>query len=329
MSDAIVGQERAVRFLTQMLQKGNIPTALLFTGIDGIGRQRAAVALGMALNCSNPVGMAACRKCAPCRKMISGSHPDIVMVEPDGMSIKIDQVRAISRQLKFAPLEGGWRMVIINDAQAMNLEASNAMLKILEEPPRRTILILTASQTTDLLPTIVSRCQQIAFRPIPQEKVAQLLVEERGLDRQTARTLAISTKGSLGKALSTDVENWKAWRDSLIGQIVALSGKTMQSLFSFAETLSGAKDRLADSLEIIMIWFRDVIMFKFTPDRIINEDFETEIRSASKRESVNSLLEKVEAVHSAQKAIERNANARLTIEVMLLRLRRCDQTAPQ
>jgi DNA polymerase-3 subunit delta' len=320
MSDAIIGQERAVRFLTHMIQKGNIPSALLFTGIDGIGRQRTAMAFGMALNCLNPVGMASCRKCAPCRKMVSGSHPDIVIVEPDGMSIKIDQVRAISRQLRFAPLEGGWRMVIINDAQAMNLEASNAMLKILEEPPRRTILILTASQKTDLLPTIVSRCQQIAFRPIPHEKVAQLLIEERGLDRQTARRLAISTKGSLGKALPTDIDNWKAWRSSLIEQIVALPGKTMQSLFSFAETLCGAKDRLSDSLDMMMMWFRDVIMCKVTPDRIINEDFETEIRSASKRESVDSLLEKVEAVHSAQKAIARRANARLTVEVMLLRL---------
>jgi DNA polymerase-3 subunit delta' len=210
--------------------------------------------------------------------------------------------------------------VIINDAQAMNLEASNAMLKILEEPPKLTVFILTATQTTDLLPTIVSRCQQIAFRPIPHEKVEQLLIEDRGLDVQTARTLAISTKGSLGKALSTDVEKWKAWRSDLLEQIFALSGETMQPLLAFAETLSEAKDRLADALEMIMMWFRDVLMFKLTPDKIINGDFETEIQSASERESISSLLEKVEAVHSAQKAISRNANSRLTVEVMLLNL---------
>ncbi len=329
MFDAIIGQERPARFLTQMLEKRSIPTALLFTGVDGIGRQRTAITLGMALNCPNPVGVSACGKCDSCRKVISGSHPDIVTVEPEGVFIKIDQVRDISRQLRFAPLEGGWRIVIINDAQAMNLEASNAMLKVLEEPPRHTIFILTASQTTDLLPTIVSRCQQIAFRPIPHEKVAQLLIEDRGLDRQTARTLAITTKGSLGKALSMDVEKWKAWRSSLVEQISTLSGETIQPLFAFAESLSGAKDRLADALEMIMMWFRDVLMFKVTPDRIINEDFETKIRLASQRESVSSLLEKVEAVHSAQKAISRNANARLTIEVMLLHLRRSDQTAVQ
>jgi len=329
MFDAIIGQERPARFLAQMLQKRNIPTALLFTGVDGIGRQRTAMALGMALNCSSPVGMSACGKCASCRKVISGSHPDIVIVKPDGVFIKINQVREISKQLKFAPLEGGWRIVIINDAQAMNLEASNAILKILEEPPKRTIFILTASQTTDLIPTIVSRCQQIAFRPIPYERVAQLLIEDRGLDRKTARTLAISTKGSLGKALSMDVEKWKEWRSSIVEQISTLSGDTIQPLFAFAETLSGDKNRLADALEMIMMWFRDVLMSKVTPDRIISEDFENKIRLASQEESVDSLLEKVEAVHSAQKAILRNANARLTIDVMLLRLRRGDGTAVQ
>jgi DNA polymerase-3 subunit delta' len=303
-----------------MLQKGSIPTALLFTGVDGIGKQTTAVALGMALNCLNPVGVSACGKCTSCRKVISGFHPDIITVKPEGVFIKIDQVRDISRQLKFAPLEGGWRIVIINDAQAMNLEASNAMLKILEEPPKHTVFVLTASQTTDLLPTIVSRCQQIAFRPIPYEKVAQLLMEDRGLDKQTARTLAISTKGSLGKALSTDGEQWKEWRSTLVEHVSALSEETLQPLFAFAETLSKDKGKVADALEMIMMWYRDILMVKVVPGRTINVDFETKIRKAAEGESVESLLEKVEAVHSAQKAISRNANPRLTIEVMLLRL---------
>ena len=174
--ESIIGQERPIRFLTQILQKRSIPHAMLFTGVDGIGKQTTARALGMALNCLNPVGVSACGECPPCQKVISGTHPDMITVKPEGAFIKIDQVRAVSRQLRFAPLEGNWRVVIINDAQALNLEASNAILKILEEPPKGTVIILTATQTTDLLPTIVSRCQQVAFRPIPYEKVAEVLV---------------------------------------------------------------------------------------------------------------------------------------------------------
>jgi len=318
--DSIIGQERPIRFLTQMLKKKNIPHAMLFTGVDGIGKRTTAMALGMALNCSNPVGVSACGECPSCQKVISGAHPDMITIRPEGVFIKIDQVRALSRQLRFAPLEGNWRVVIINDAQAMNLEASNAILKVLEEPPKGTFIILTASQTTDLLPTIVSRCQQVAFRPIPYEKVAEVLVELQGLDRQTATTLAVSTKGSLGKALSVDGEKWTVWRARFVEQISSFSIRSIQPVFGFVAAIASDKDRLVDALDMIMTWFRDVLMCKVSPERIINKDFMTKIQNASQGRSVNELLEKVEAVYAAQTAISQNANPRLALEVMMMRV---------
>ena len=320
--DSIIGQERPIRFLTQMLKNKNIPHAMLFTGVDGIGKRTTAMALGMALNCPSPVGVSACGECPSCQKVISGAHPDMITVRPEGAFIKIDQVRALSRQLRFAPLEGSRRVVIINDAQAMNLEASNAILKVLEEPPKGTFIILTANQTTDLLPTIVSRCQQVAFRPIPYEKVADVLVELQGLDRQTATTLAVSTKGSLGKALSVDGEKWSVWRARLVEQIASLSIRSIQPVFGLVAAIASDKDRLVDALDMIMTWFRDVLMCKVSPERIINKDFMTKIQNASQGRSVNELLEKVEAVYAAQTAISQNSNPRLALEVMMLRVLR-------
>lgn len=318
--DSIIGQERPIRFLTQMLKKKNIPHAMLFTGVDGIGKRTTAMALGMALNCTNPVGVSACGECPSCQKVISGAHPDMITIRPEGAFIKINQVRALSRQLRFAPLEGSWRVVIINDAQAMNLEASNAILKVLEEPPKNTFIVLTASQTTDLLPTIVSRCQQVAFRPIPYEKVAEVLVELQGLDRQTATTLAVSTKGSLGKALSVDGEKWTVWRARFVEQISSFSIRSIQPVFGFVAAIASDKDRLVDALDMIMTWFRDVLMCKVSPERIINKDFMTKIQNASQGRSVNELLEKVEAVYAAQTAISQNSNPRLALEVMMMRV---------
>jgi DNA polymerase-3 subunit delta' len=318
--ESIIGQERPIRFLTQILQKRSIPHAMLFTGVDGIGKQTTARALGMALHCLNPVGVSACGECPSCRKVISGAHPDMITVKPEGAFIKIDQVRAVSRQLRFAPLEGNWRIVIISDAQALNLEASNAILKILEEPPKGTVIILTATQTMDLLPTIVSRCQQVAFRPIPYEKVAEVLVELRGLDRQTATILAVSTNGSLGKTLSVDAEKWTIWRTGLLEQIASLSIRSIQPVFAFADALARDKDGLADALDMIMTWFRDVLMCKVSPERIINKDFLTEVQHASQGRAVNELLEKVGAVYTAQTAISQNSNPRLAIEVMMMRV---------
>ena len=164
--DSIIDQERPIRILLSLLFHGTIPHALLFTGIEGVGKKTAAVALAMACNCRRPVAVEPCGECAACRKIAAGAHPDILRVSPAGAMIKIDQIRELCQVLTMKPYEARVRVVIIADAHTLNPAAGNALLKMLEEPPARTVLILTAPQTGDLLPTIVSRCQHIRFKPI-------------------------------------------------------------------------------------------------------------------------------------------------------------------
>lgn len=318
---SIIGQERAIRLLSRMLHNDRLVHALVFTGIDGIGRQTTAKALAMALNCANRVGVSACNECRSCQKVISGNHPDVIIVERSGAFIKIDQVRSLRQQLRFAPLERGRRVIIINDAQTMNAEASNAMLKILEEPPKDTHIILTASQVTDLLPTIASRCQHIGFRPIPVAKIADVLVAKKNLDQETATALAILTKGSLGRALSADANKWMAWRKQVLERVGAVSKESTQELFVFAEALASDKATLEDALDMMTTWFRDVLMCKFQPEKILNGDFMENIQGASKECSVDEILEKLAAVSATQSAILKRANPRLALEVMMVRLR--------
>ncbi len=319
--ESIIGQERAIRLLSRMLQNGRLAHALLFTGIDGSGRQTTAKALAMALNCANPVGVSACGVCRSCQKVISGNHPDVIIVRPSGAFIKIDQARALRKHLRFAPLERGRRVIIVNDAQTMNPEASNAMLKILEEPPNDTHIILTASQTTDLLPTIVSRCQNIHFRPIPVGKIAEVLVAQDNLDQDTATALAILAKGSLGRVLSADAKKWMAWREQFLGRVGSLSRQSVEELFVFAEALANDKANLEDALDIMTTWFRDVLMCKFQPEKVLNGDVMESLQGASKEFSVDEILEKMAAVSATQWAILKRVNPRLALEVMMLRLR--------
>ncbi len=319
--ESIIGQERAIRLLSRMLQNGRLAHALLFTGIDGSGRQTTAKALAMALNCANPVGVSACGVCRSCQKVISGNHPDVIIVRPSGAFIKIDQARALRKHLRFAPLERGRRVIIVNDAQTMNAEASNAMLKILEEPPNDTHIILTASQTTDLLPTIVSRCQNIYFRPIPVGKIAEVLVAQDNLDQNTATALAILAKGSLGRVLSADAKKWMAWREQFLGRVGSLSRQSVEELFVFAEALANDKANLEDALDIMTTWFRDVLMCKFQPEKVLNGDVMESLQGASKEFSVDEILEKMAAVSATQWAILKRVNPRLALEVMMLRLR--------
>lgn len=333
----ISGQQRPLRLLTAILRNGTIPHALLFTGIEGIGKRTTAMTFAMACNCTaqNPVDP--CGYCRSCRKIQSGSHPDIIFIEPDGSLIRIAQIRALSHVITMKPYGARLRIVVISNAQAMNPEAGNALLKLLEEPPDRTILILTAIQTSDLLPTIVSRCQHIRFNPISQKEIVKMLVKKHGVDPGDAAIMVTMANGSFSKALSmvksVNKVNWinrRNWLINIISQNFldrseSLPLKPIGLLLAFAAKLSKNKEILSDSLEVIKSYLRDLVICKYCPEKIINKDLADNIQYASKKIAVQSLLSKIEAVRRTQRDIETNANIRMTLEAMMMQLRSIDE----
>ncbi|RLC09214.1 MAG: DNA polymerase III subunit delta' [Deltaproteobacteria bacterium] len=347
-------QLRAITLLSTLLRKGTVPHALLFTGMEGVGKQSVAMMFAMACNCpdvtaqfpvvSGPSHKASikhqasnlypCGVCRSCRKIQSGNHPDISLIEPSGAFIKIDQIRTLCHTLGMKPYEAEMRVVIIINAQAMNPESGNALLKVLEEPPDRTVLILTAIQTSDLLSTIVSRCQHIRFDPISREKLEYLLVREQGLDPNDAGIISVLANGSYAGALSMIRTNWIKRRNWLINELESLivgdasTQFPIARLLGFAEKLSKNKDTLPDSLEVMKTWLRDLIICKLVPDsdrrydpeRIINRDLTDRIQHISQNIMAEPLLSKIKAIQSAQKKLRSNANVRLTLEALLMRL---------
>ncbi len=266
-----------------------------------------------------------CGACPACRKIGSGHHPDVIRMGPTGATIKIAQVRALRETLSMKPYEAKRRVVIITDAHAMSPSAGNALLKILEEPPDRTILILTAPQRADLLPTIVSRCQLVRFNPITRRTIASELVQQHGLEQQAASVLAAVSNGSLTRAETLIQSDWLRYRSWLI----AASGlaapeqrdpRDTGRLLAFAETLSIRKEKVSDALAALLTWLRDLIVFRYAPERIVNTDLIDLLQSASEKNPVGTVLDKMDAIRTAQKDIEANANLRLTLEVMMLRL---------
>ena len=264
---------------------------------------------------SNP-----CLRCRSCRKIKSGNHPDIIFIKPSGPFIRINQIRSLCHTLGMKPYEARQRVVIISEAQAMNPEAGNALLKVLEEPPERTLLILTALQTSDLLPTIVSRCQLIRFNPISPKNIAGFLVGKKGLAPSDAMILATLANGSLSKAILMDQADWIKRRNWLIDEVEALPSRSVGPRLAFAERLAKNKDVLADSLEVIKLWLRDLVIYHYDPAKIINRDLVDKIQSASQRMRVESILSKLDAILSAQKNMSANSNLRLTLEVLTFRL---------
>jgi DNA polymerase-3 subunit delta' len=343
--ESIIDQDRPVRILTALLQNGTLPHALLFTGIEGVGKQTAAKALAMACNCQGDdsgckpgiqkiptndrrgfsaqnTATGACGRCKSCRKIESGNHPDIIQIKPSGAFIKIAQIRELGRTLAMKPYEASTRVVIIRDAQAMNPAAGNAILKMLEEPPERTILILTATQTFDLLPTIVSRCQHIRFNPISKKMLGNVLAAEHGLDRTDAMAIAAMAGGSFSRALTMCRSNWLQRRNWILKEMKFLSSQPIGRIIAFAERITKNKETLADILEVIKSWLRDLIVAKYCPAKILNQDMAQDINLLSQQLEVRSLLSIMETVQATQNRIYANTNLRLTMEVMLLKIAR-------
>jgi DNA polymerase-3 subunit delta' len=316
---------------------------MLFTGIPGVGKQATALALAMACNCmekksgekpesrknrrhagdrssNRNSSVEPCGTCRSCRKIQAGNHPDIIQIKPVGPSINIAQVRDLRGTLAMKPYEASMRVAILHDAQSMNPSAGNALLKILEEPPERTVLVLIATQTQDLLPTIVSRCQQIRFNPISRAYLEKLLIEEHGLETMVARAMATMAGGSLGRAVAMYAENWVVRRNWILGELNELSCRPSGHILALAERISAEKGKIPDTLEIIKSWLRDLVMAKTYPDKILNQDIRQDIQLASHDMETNSLLSKIELVQSTQNSIQANPNIRLSLEVMLMKL---------
>ncbi len=263
-----------------------------------------------------------CGSCKSCRKIESHNHPDIIRLKPSGPIIKIDQIRTLCRTLAMKPYEAAMRVVIISDAQAMNPAAANALLKVLEEPPLRTILVLISAHTSDLLPTVVSRCQHIRFNPISKTNLAYLLVREHGVDAGDAAIIAAMAAGSLSRALRMYRTNWIKRRHWLISELDSLSAASLNRLLAFGDQLAKNKDDLPDALEVLKSWLRDLVIAKLHPDRIINHDLASKLQQSSQLTSLTALLSRFETIQSAQNAIQAGTNIRLAMEAMVLKLAR-------
>jgi DNA polymerase-3 subunit delta' len=342
--ESITDQIRPALILNSFIRKGAIPHALLFTGTEGVGKEAAAQAFAMACNClgrtpyassvntpkpdltGKPESGGPCGICGSCRKILSNSHPDIIKIKPAGPYIKISQVRELCEILAFKPYEARIRTVIISDAQTMNKAAGNALLKLLEEPPERTILILTATEKSDIIPTIASRCQQIRFNPLSEKRLAEMLIESKGIEPSEAAIFAAMANGSFTRALALSDRSRIKKRDWLVNEIETLSLKETGKCMAFAERLSREKDEFLDSLEILNIWYRDIAISKYNPGKSIFSDISDKTKAASPGHTEKDLLSKFDVIRGARKNILANANLRLTAETLVFRLAQGNST---
>jgi DNA polymerase III subunit delta' len=233
----IAGQETAIAVLRRSISMGRVAHAYLFSGIEGCGKKKTALAFVQAVFCGKEE---ACGVCSSCRKIASGQHPDLHMLEPDGAFIKIDQVRELQKELSYRPFEAPKKACIIDGADKLNPSSGNALLKTLEEPPGDALMILIAPERSNVLQTILSRCQSLAFQPLPAELIEARLARD-GFAPDAARVAATLSGGSLRRAMEIGSDGVLEGRASFLARVTALNLKDVATLFRTAEELAADK----------------------------------------------------------------------------------------
>ncbi len=321
----IIGHEWAVHLLRRALEAGELSHAYLFTGPPGIGKGTLARAFAAAILC--PEADRPCGRCRSCRLVASGNHPDLFWVQPASEvgHLKVEQVRELQHHLALTPNMAAHRVAILDRFDQATPSAANALLKTLEEPPEFVILILLAPDIDSLLPTIVSRCQVIPLRPIPKQQIALALQTRWGVDLERANLLAHLSGGRLGWAVRAATEpDLLRRRQKRIEEMVALLQAPLTDRFRYAAELARDPEAAQEALELWTGWWRDVLLLSGGAEGnqkgeslLTNLDQRPQLEKFAARFSAAQVAARLRAIRAAQDRLRRNANAQLTLEVLL------------
>lgn len=315
----ILGHERQKAILKRAQSSGRMAHAYLFEGPEGIGKRLVALALARALLCVTRNG---CGECPACRKVDHQNHPDLHLIEAEGNFIKIEQIRTIQKELSFRPMEGDWKICVIEAAEKMNAASGNALLKTLEEPPGHALLILLTARPDAVLPTIRSRCQRLPFSRLPMATIRRALEEVDTENESQAHILAALSDGSFHKALGRDRDLYLERRKTILKAVTALSHGSYLPLFDLAAELAEEKERLSEILDLLRAFYRDLLLCHhgWPEEDLVNRDLVEKIRRVASQETPQTLIRKLEAINAAYFHLERNVNVQLVFDVLLMRL---------
>lgn len=322
----VIGHQWAVDLLRDHIRKDRVRHAYLFTGPDQIGKRTLALQFAQALNCTAPPSVGEfCGGCRTCEQVARQQHPDLHVIQPEEGSIKVDQIRELQRSVALAPYQSRYRITLFLDFHEATISASNALLKTLEEPPAQVVHLMTARDEESLLPTIVSRCENLVLRSVGLQELRRSL----GETDFTQRDLAIGLSGGRpGRVLSIIAEpDILERRDQAINELMEVLSEKVPGRFGRAQRMARGRDLVTlreknqETLEIWLSVTRDAFLAKLnSPQPLANPDREADIRHLAGGLLAESLIRSIQSIHTALTQIGYNANLQLTLENLMLDL---------
>lgn len=340
MFEEVIGQEVPKTILANQIENLRIPPAYLFHGQFGVGKTQTAISFAKAVNCEENNG---CGKCTSCRKIEKFIHPDVKIIFPipstvksdellelyrtgkevhfrfsftQKNSISIDAIRAVSRETFVRPYEGRLKVTIITDADRMTLEASNAFLKTLEEPPPHAVFILISERPHYLPPTVLSRCQPIRFRNLSQREIAEAL-KKRGIDSSKIELTSRLASGSLGRALLYTKSEYFETREKLVEEFLNLPTKKLGILIDFSQWLVDKCDKQMFA-EVFISLYRDLLLLKEGKEELVhNFDYLMDLRERADSCELDKILESMERLENFVESFEKSINLKVAFPPLL------------
>ena len=321
----VVGHTEIIEYMKNAVKQDKVSHAYILNGPKGSGKKLLAKLFAQALQCENN-GDEPCNKCHSCRQAMSGNHPDIIRVTHEKPnSISVDEIRVqINEDIQVKPYNGKYKIYIVPDADLMTVQAQNALLKTIEEPPSYAVIFLLTENADSLLPTICSRCVMLKLRNIKDKLVKKYLMETLEIPDYKADVCTAFAQGNVGRAIMlANSEHFNEIKEEAIQLLKNIDTMEVSDLVEAVKRITAYKIEINDYLDILMIWYRDVLIYKATKniDRVIFSEQLDYIKERAKKSSYEGIETILNALEKAKTRLKANVNFDLVMELLLLTIK--------
>lgn len=321
--EEIIGHRGVIQNLQQAIEHNKVSHSYIFDGISGVGKKMIAFTFAKTLQCLEK-GTAPCNKCSSCRAFDSGNHPDVFFIDTDKKNLGVDEIRDhIQKDIETKPYKYRYKIYIVDKADKMTVQAQNALLKTIEEPPSYGIIMLISTNYKQFLPTIISRCSLIKLNPLKPGEIKDYF-KSTAVDPHMIDLYITFSGGSIGAIKNMmESEHFLEIREHVIRWTNEIHSGDLMKLFEIQKEMENYKEEIDFVLDLMYAWYRDILFLKQMGNNpyIINKDKVDVLLNTAMVLSYNKLCKSLDAIEKAKKQLRQNANFQLALEIMLLHIK--------